>query len=400
MADQLGRDAALMIAITGARVVTPDAVFEGGALLVEGTRIAEVRPATRVRILPESADIIDARGLTALPGFLDVHIHGGGGVDTMDATPDALRTICRTHARHGTTGLLATTITQSRERITAALKNARAAWEAGAAFCPDGAQVLGVHLEGPYLCPTRAGAQPVAFVRDPAPEEFAGWLDAAGGAMKLMTIAPERPGAQALIAAARAAGVVVSLGHTDADAGQTEAALSWGARHGTHLFNAMPPLHHRKPGPIGVLLADDRARVEVIADGHHVAPPVVRLIVRAKGAGGVLLITDAMAGAGADPGVYDLGGNPVTVAHGRALLADGTLAGSVLTLDRAAANVRAWADLDWPGVARLVATNAADQMGWSRKGRLAPGADADLVLVDDDLTVQATFIAGRPVYRR
>ena len=162
----------------------------------------------------------------------------------------------------------------------------------------------------------------------------------------------------------------------------------------------MPSIHHRKPGPIPVLLTDPRVRVEVIADGHHVAPEVIRMILAAKGADRVILVTDAMAGAGAGEGIYDLGGNRVTVRNGRATLDDGTLAGSVLTMDRAAANVRAWAGLDWNAVARITSTNAADEMGWTHKGRLAPGADADFVLVDDDLTVHATYVAGRCVYRR
>jgi N-acetylglucosamine-6-phosphate deacetylase len=335
-----------------------------------------------------------------LPGFLDVHIHGGGGTDTMDATPEALRTICRTHARHGTTGLLATTMTQSREAITAALTNARAAWEAGAEFCPDGALVLGIHLEGPYISPKRAGAQPKAFIRPFDAGEFAGWLDASGGAMKLLTCAPEEPGADELITTARARDIVVSLGHTDANTVQMRAALDRGASHATHLFNQMRPLHHREPGPIGVSLADGRVRAEVIADGQHLAPEIVRMIVRAKGSEAVVLITDAMAGAGVGEGAYDLGGLAVTVMEGRATLADGTLAGSVLTMGRAAANVRAWAGLSWEEVARVASTNAADEMGWKHKGRLAPGADADFVLVDEDLNVHATFVAGRCVFRQ
>lgn len=388
-----------MTAFVGARIVTPDGVLQNGVLISEDARIAEVGTPNAVRV-GGSTDTIDARGLTLLPGFLDVHVHGGGGADVMDATPAALQTVCRIHARHGTTGLLATTITQSRDKIKRALQTARAAWEAGPAFCSNGAQVLGVHLEGPYLCAARAGAQPVEHVRDPDPDEFGSWLEAARGAIRLATLAPERPGSETLIAAARTANVVVSVGHTSANAAQTEQALDRGARHATHLFNAMPSLHHRQPGPLAVLLVDERVRVEVIADGHHVAPEVLRLIFRTKGAWGVLLITDAMAGAGAGDGVYDLGDNPVTVAGGRATLADGTLAGSVLTMDRAGANVRDWLGLDWPDVARLSSTNAADQMGWPQKGRLSPGADADLVLVDDTMTVHATFVAGRCVYRR
>lgn len=374
------------------RIVTPAGVIENGTLIAEDGRITGVGSDLSI---PSDAAVRDADGLTLLPGFLDLHIHGGGGADAMDATPDALQTICRTHARHGTTGLLATTMTQSRERIAAALANAAS----GTGFGSSGAQILGVHLEGPYISPKRAGAQPAAWIRPFDAGEFDGWLEAAGGTIRLLTCAPEEPGAEALIADARARGIVVSLGHTNADTEQTRTALDWGAAHATHLFNQMRPLHHRDPGPIGVALTDARVRaVEVIADGHHVAPEIVRLIVRAKGVNGVVLITDAMAGAGAGDGLYDLGGNPVTVANGRATLADGTLAGSVLTLDRAAANVRDWLDLDWPALARLTATNAADQMGWTRKGRLAVGVDADFVLVDDELTVHATFVAGRCVF--
>jgi N-acetylglucosamine-6-phosphate deacetylase len=386
-------------AIVGARVVGAEE-WPDGILVVEDGRIADTGAAARV-VVPPGAETLDAHGLTLLPGFLDVHVHGGGGADTMDATPDALGVVCRTHAAHGTTGLLATTITQSRSAIAAALANARAAQAAGPDFCPYGAQVLGIHLEGPYISPYKPGAQPKEFVRNYDAAEFDSWLAAAGGALKLITLAPEQPGADALIAACRAAGIVVSLGHTNATAKQTRAALEGGAAHATHLFNAMPPIHHREPGPIPVLLTDDRVRVELIADGEHVAPEVIRLAVAARGVAGVLLITDAIRGAGRGDGDYDLGGHIATVRNGRATLPDGTLAGSVLTMDVAAANVRRWGIVtDWPSLARVTSTNAADEMGWPAKGRLRPGADADLVLVDDNLTVHATFVAGRCVYRR
>lgn len=389
-------ESAKTLAVTGARLVTPGGVIEQGTLVIRDRKIAEVSGGGNA---PAGAETVNASGLTLLPGFIDVHIHGGGGADTMDANPDALRAVLRAHARHGTTGLLLTTMTQSRERIDAALAAARDAHRAGGEFCPDGAQVLGIHLEGPYISPKKPGAQPKEFVRDYDPEEFDNWLETAGGAMKLITLASEQPGADALIAACREAGIVVSLGHTNANARETEAALSRGAAHATHLFNQMPPIHHRDPGPIPVFLTDERARVEVIADGHHIAPEVVRLIVRARGTQRVMLITDAMAGTDMPEGLYDLGGLPVTVAGGRATLADGTLAGSVLTMDRAAANVREWANLDWPDIARLSSTNAADQMGWKNKGRIAPGADADFVLVDDNLAVQAVYIAGNRIHR-
>jgi len=210
-----------MLTIRNARIVTPGGIVESGAAVVDNGRFAAVGLDSGASSL--GGEAIDATGLTLLPGFLDVHIHGGGGADTMDATPESLRTILRAHARHGTTGLLLTTMTQSREAISAAIACAAAACRPvlqGAPFCPEGAVPLGIHLEGPYLCPTRAGAQPKEFVRDFAPDEFAEWLELADGTMRLMTMAPERPGADTLLRLARAAGIVVTIGHTDADADQ------------------------------------------------------------------------------------------------------------------------------------------------------------------------------------
>ena len=269
-----------LVSITGVRIVTPHGIIEDGIVVLENGSIRAVERSQD--FTPLGGEIVDATGLTLLPGFLDVHIHGGGGADTMDATPDALQTICRTHAAHGTTGLLLTTITQSREKIGAALAAARDAVQLGTEFCVDGATPLGVHLEGPYICPTRAGAQPREFVRDYDAAEFAEWLKIAEGTMKLITLAPERPGAEALIATAQASGIVVTIGHTDASAEQTEAAIAAGACHATHLFNAMPPLHHRSPGPIAPLLTDGRVLVELIADGYHLAPEIIKLVLATK----------------------------------------------------------------------------------------------------------------------
>ena len=383
-----------MLSVINARLVTPNGVLENGTLTADGGRFVSVG----TDAAPSGATIIDGAGLTALPGFLDLHIHGAGGADTMDSDPDALRTILRTHARFGTTGLLLTTMTQSREKITAALGAARAAVEAGADFCPDGAVALGIHLEGPYISPRRPGAQPKEFVRDYDPNEFAEWLTIANGTMRRITLAPERPRATELIAACRENNIVVSLGHTDATSDRAHAALGQGATSATHLFNAMPPLHHRTPGAAAAFLMDDRASVEIIGDGHHVAPEMIELALRAKGGAKVILITDAMAGAGAGDGLYDLGGNAVTVANGKAVLADGTLAGSILTMAQAAKNIRAWfPNLGWDALARLTSGNAARHMNWPQKARLAPHADADFVLVDDSLNVHTTIVAGHIV---
>ncbi|WP_309722796.1 N-acetylglucosamine-6-phosphate deacetylase [Armatimonas sp.] len=366
------------------RIVTPERVIENGSLSIDSGRIVAI---SEVPGTPS--------GLTVLPGFIDLHIHGGGGADTMDATPEALATICRTHATHGTTRLLATTITQSNAAITAALANV-----AKAPPAPDngGASVAGIHLEGPYISPSKPGAQPKEFVRDYDQAEFALWLDAAQGKLRQITLASEQPGGEALMAACSTAGVVISLGHTDATAEQTKSAIGLGARQATHLFNAMNGIHHRNPGPIPVFMTDPRVRVEVIADGHHVAPEVIAMTYAAVGAERFIAITDAMAGAGNGDGLYKLGGHEVTVTNGRATLADGTLAGSVLLMDQAARNLRAWCNLGWQEIAQVTATNAADQQGWHDTGRLIEGSIADLVIVNDELTVQATYVGGDCVY--
>ncbi|MBC8143652.1 MAG: N-acetylglucosamine-6-phosphate deacetylase [Armatimonadetes bacterium] len=367
----------------------------------EGAYTADVHVADGRFASEASGESVDASGLTLLPGFIDIHIHGGGGADTMDATPEALRTICRTHAAHGTTGLLLTTITQSRDALTAALAAARNAYDAGNDFCPDGATVLGIHLEGPYISPKRPGAQPAQYVRPYDAGEFAEWLEVAGDALKVITLAPEEPGADKLMRVCREHGIVVSFGHTDATADQIRAALDiCGAAHVTHLFNAMPPLHHRAPGVVGVALTDHRIVPELICDGHHLAPEIVRLA-RAAKPHGAILITDAMRGAGAPEGVYDLGGHAVTVANGKALLADGTLAGSVLTMVQAVRNVRGWIHHGWRDLVYLSSANAAAALNLPGKGRIEPGADADFVLLDEEtLAVHATYIGGRCVYGR
>ena len=356
------------------RIVTPERVIENGSLSIAHGRIIAIQETTGA-----------PSGTTVLPGFIDLHIHGGGGADTMDATPEALATICRTHAAHGTTRLLATTITHSNEAITAALINVA-----------NSAEPLlgGIHLEGPYISPGKPGAQPKEFVRSYEEVEFAGWLAAAQGKMRQITLASEQPGGEALMAACNTAGVVISLGHTDATADQTKTAIALGARQATHLFNAMNGIHHRNPGPIPVFLTDPQVRVELIADGHHVAPEVIAMTYAALGPQRFIAITDAMAGAGNGDGLYKLGGHAVTVTNGRATLADGTLAGSVLTMDLAARNLRAWCGLSWLEIAQVTATNAADQQGWHDTGRLTEGSLADLVLVDDELNVQATYVGG------
>ncbi len=387
-----------MFTIIG-EIVTPDGVLEQGALTVDDSGlIAEVTP---TRITSAQSGDIDAGGLLVLPGFVDVHVHGGGGADFMHGTPDAVRQITRTHAKYGTTSLLATTLTASREATGRAIEAARAVMEAGPG--EGEARVLGIHLEGPYICAAKRGAQPAAFVRPPDTDELAHWIALSGGRIKKITLAPEIPGAEEVVRLACAHGVTVSLGHTNATAAETEAAIGWGATSATHVFNAMRPLHHREPGAVGASLARSEIVCEVIADGIHLDPLIVRLIAAAKGPEGVVLITDAIEGAAMSDGEYTLGGQPVFVQNGTAAFADGTLAGSVLTMNRAFTNLRRFAPaVSLPGSALLSSGNALRQIGLSEElGRIAPGMTADLVVLHPKTgEVEATLVGGKMAYRR
>lgn len=387
-----------MFTIIG-EIVTPDGVLEQGTLVVgDDGLITEVSPTRKAS--PRSSDI-DARGFLVLPGFVDAHVHGGGGADFMHGTVDVVRQITRTHARYGTTSLLATTLTASRDSTDRAIEAARTVMEAGPG---DGeARVLGIHLEGPYICAAKRGAQPEAFVRPPDTDEIARWIALSGSRIKKITLAPEVPGAEEVVRLARAHGVTVSLGHTNAAAAEAEAAISWGATGATHIFNAMPPLHHRHPGAAGAALARPEIVCEVIADGVHLDPLIVRLVVSAKGPEGVALITDAIEGAAMPDGQYTLGGQTVFVQNGTAAFADGTLAGSVLTMNQAFTNLRRFAPfVSLPGAALMSSGNALRQLGLSEKmGAIAPGRTADLVVLHPGTgEVEATLVGGKVAYQR
>jgi len=386
-----------MLTITG-DIVTPDRVFSNGALTVDDSGfIAEV---TETRTAARQSGDIDAPGFLVLPGFVDVHVHGGGGADFMHGTPDAVRRIARTHAKHGTTSLLATTLTASREATDRAIDAARTVMEAP----QDGeARLLGFHLEGPYICLAKRGAQPAEFVRPPDAKEFRHWMALSADTVRKITLAPEVPGAEEVVRLACSQNITVSLGHTNATAAEVEAAIDWGMTSATHLFNAMTGLHHREPGAAGAALARPEIVCEIIADGVHLAPLVVRLAVAAKGPLGAVLITDAIEGAAMPDGEYALGGHPVFVQNGTAAFADGTLAGSVLTMNRAFTNLRRFAPaVSLPHAAWLSSGNALRQMGLdTQRGAIAPGMVADLVILHPETgEVEATLIGGRVAYRR
>lgn len=386
-----------MFTITG-DVVTPNGVLEHGAVTVGDSGVIAEVSAGRTSA-PRSGDI-NAGGFLVLPGFVDVHVHGGGGADFMHGTVDAVRQVARTHAKYGTTSLLATTLTASRDATDAAIQATREVIEAGPG---DGeARVLGIHLEGPYLCAMRRGAQPEAFIRPPDTAELAHWITLSGGTIRRITLAPEMDGAEEVIRLAHSQNITASVGHTNATAAEAEAAIAWGATGATHLFNAMPPLHHRQPGAAGAALARPEIVCELIADGVHLHPLIVRLAVAAKGPEGAVLITDAISGAAMPDGEYALGGQTVFVQDGTAAFADGTLAGSVLTMNRAFTNVRRFAGVTLPDAALLSSGNALRQLGLSgRMGAIAPGMTADLAIVHPETgEVAWTLVAGKVAYRR
>jgi N-acetylglucosamine-6-phosphate deacetylase len=383
------------LVVANARVATPERWLEDGWLLVEDGAVAAVGAGTP----PSGVARADVGGRVVAPGFVDVHVHGGEGAfvnqETADEVATSVRALARFHARHGTTALVPTTVSDSPERLRACL--------AGIASCvarrPGDAEVLGSHLEGPWLAPTRRGAHAAAMVRPPDVVELDALLDVAGGSLRLLTIAPELPGAGAVIDAARAGGVAVSIGHTDADYDTARAAFDHGITHVTHLCNAMAPLHHRRPGAVGAALLDSRATLELIADGHHVHRAVLGVVARTA-PGRVVLVSDAVAAAGLGPGRHRLGSQDIDVAGDRVTLADDpdTLAGSVLTLDRAVALMASAGAMTLLEALRAASLTPAQAVGARYKGRLEPGADADLVVLDDELTPLAVMARGVPCH--
>ena len=329
-----------------------------------------------------------------VPGLIDLQINGCFGVDFVAADPAGWAEVSARLPETGVTSFVPTFITAPVSDLVAGLRRT-------AALPADlgGARVLGVHVEGPFLSPARHGAHDPALLRDPTPEAVDALIDAAPGLLRMHTLAPERPGALAAIRRLVDAGVLVSVGHSDATAEQTEAAADAGARLVTHLFNAMRPLHHREPGVIGQGLTDPRLTCGLIADLHHVAAPICRLAFAAA-PGRIVLVTDAVAAAGMPPGTYDLGGQQVSVDPlGLPRRADGTIAGSGLRLDAAIANVVA-AGVDLPSAVDAASRLPADILGRPDLGRIEAGGTADLVWLGDDLSARATWLAGRLAFGR
>jgi N-acetylglucosamine-6-phosphate deacetylase len=381
-----------MLYITNAAVYTPDAVIERGAVLVEGGLIAAVGPATDLPC-PFGVDAMDATGLILAPGFIELQINGAFGDDFTD-DPAAIWQVAGKLPRYGVTSFLPTMITSPVEKIVAGRKIVTDGRPGG--FC--GARPLGLHVEGPFLNPHKKGAHNSAYLREPDVAAVADWSPETG--VRLVTLAPELPGALDVIAALSARGVLVSEGHSMATYDQAQAGFNAGARYGTHLFNAMSALEHRDPGLPGALLTDDRTTVGFIADGVHTHPSVITLVWRALGATRLNLVTDAMAALGMSAGTHLLGDYDVTVDATSARLADGTLAGSVLSLDQAVRNLIDVTGCTLAEALPTVTTTPARAIGLDgERGRIEPGYVADMVLLSPDLRVRATICEGDVAFR-
>ncbi len=340
---------------------------------------------------------------TLTPACFDIHTHGAVGEDVMSATPGGFRKLGRFFARRGVAWYLPTTVTAAVDPTLAALD--RIATEIERGFQPGEAQPLGIHLEGPFLSHAKRGVHPTEHLQDPSIELFERFFEAARGHILMLTLAPERPGAADLIRHAVGRGVRVSLGHTNATASETLAALDAGATAATHTFNAMRPLDHREPGVLGIVLEDERVFAELICDGVHVAAPVVRLWWRLKGPQKAVLVTDSMQATGLGPGAYTLGGLPVTVRDGQALLSADleqdkyTLAGSVLTLDTAVSNLRRQTGATLAEAVAAASLNPAAMLGRPELVALQPGQPANLNRFDAQGQLIATYLHGALVPR-
>jgi N-acetylglucosamine-6-phosphate deacetylase len=382
--------------VHASRILTPEEELSDNVIVVEDGRITAMGHRDEVRMPAGAADFV-ASGMTVVPGFVDLHIHGAGGHDVMEGTARALDRITSTVALHGTTSIVATTVTapiddtcHSLEAIAGYIRAHEAMDYTGSAA----AEILGIHLEGPFISKAKRGVHPPESIAEPSVEILKKLLAAADGLVKIVTVAPELPGAIQLIEAVVAEKVVAALGHTDADYDQARAAIQAGARHAVHVYNAMRAFEHRDPGIMGAILTDPEVTAEIIADGVHVAGPAIQVLIGCKGFDSVLLVSDGIAATGMPDGKYRLGKFEVSVKSGVCRNSEGRLAGSTLTLDRAVRNLVALG-VSLRDAIRMATILPARRLGIAgKKGIIAVGADADLVALTPDLRVAGVMTRG------
>jgi len=382
-----------IVAIKNGRIVTPRDTIENSVILVKNAKIKAVGEKDKVGV-PSNALVIDANGRAVTPGFIDIHIHGSGGSDVMEASYDSLNNMSIFEARHGTTGFLPTTITASQEDLLTSVKAIEIAMERGT----SGAEILGVHLEGPYINIGRKGGQPAEYIRKPDSEELWRLIEASNNNIKIVTLAPEVEGGLELVRRVVQQGIVASIGHSDSTYEEALRAVDAGISHACHTYNAMKGFHHREPGTLGAVLTTDKITAELVADGIHAHPASMKILVKCKGTEGIILVTDAIVGTGMR-GRYKVGGRDIIVTKKSSRFLDGSIAGSVLTMDSAVKNMVELAGVSLRDAIKMATVNPARRIGvYDRKGSLDVGKDADIAIVDERLNVYMTMVRGRVVY--
>ncbi|MBC5637912.1 N-acetylglucosamine-6-phosphate deacetylase [Ornithinibacillus sp. BX22] len=367
-----------------------------GSLVIEKGKISEIyQENEKPKRYPSQFKIIDGEGLYAVPGFIDGHIHGANGADVMDGTEEALDTIAEVLPKEGTTSFLATTITQAEEQIEQALRTV-------ADYQPkeNCAEIIGIHLEGPFIEESKKGAQPLEHISRPDSALFDKWQKLSNHMIKTITMAPELDPEGSFIRHLANQGVNISAGHTAIDFKGMKEAVSNGVKQVTHLCNAMTGIHHRDIGVVGAAFLLEEIRAELIADGIHVVPEMLEVIYQNMGSDRIILITDAMRAKCLHAGTYELGGQTVLVDEQRAVLEDGTLAGSILKMNHGVKQMLNIQDVCVEDVIKMTSTNPAKQLGvYDRKGSIAKGKDADILLIDENFTINYTLCRGKIAYK-
>jgi N-acetylglucosamine-6-phosphate deacetylase len=382
-----------MTAIDGGSIFTPTRKFSPGRLLIEGSTIREVGLSENVKI-PAAADRIDASGLLIAPGFIEPHIHGCGSVDLMEGSFDAVNAVSRLAARHGTTAFLPTTVSSPPAILSMAVE--KLGRSLSGQF--EGATPLGIHLEGPFINPVKRGTHKASNILPPDAALLEQWIRTSNNSVRLLTLAPELAGAADVIGMAKQFSVTVAMGHSNATLEETTAAAGRGVCYAVHTFNAMRGMSHRDPGIAGAVLSDDRIFAEIVADGIHVDPAVVRTFARAKGKARVILATDAISATDMPDGRYRLGYDDVTVASGVCRDSEGRLAGSTLTQETALRNFVEWTGWSFDEAILGLTLNPARALNIEKKGVLEAGSDADVVIMDSEFHIVKTFVQGRLVW--
>ncbi|GKU75765.1 N-acetylglucosamine-6-phosphate deacetylase [Paenibacillus sp. L3-i20] len=384
--------------IGNVNVVLENEVVKGTLYVKDGVIAEVIADGSVGSSEQQSAITVDGKGGWLLPGFIDVHVHGGFGGDFMHANRSSYDRITKFHASNGTTGMLATTMTASKEAIEAVLSAVSEYQNESMPY----ASLLGVHLEGPFISEKWPGAQNPVYILDPQLDWLKTWTEQYPGLIRLLTLAPERTGAKEAIAWMAEAGIIAAAGHTDALYEEIKSAADVGLTHAVHTYNAMRGLHHREPGTLGAVLTDDRIYAEIIADGEHVHPAAIAIMLAAKPLEKIILITDAIEAAGMPDGVYSLGGLAVVVKEGTARLQDGNaLAGSSLSMIDAFRYMLTNTKLTVNEVSQLASANPARELGiYELKGSIAVGKHADLVLTDSEFNVAQTWVQGRSVFSK